>query len=876
MTTTDASLSITVDSGVSRCFFRDHTTVTPLVDPVPVAMADPTSGPAVAHGSTTLSCPAVPSGVLTGLYIPSFSRNLVDVGYLQDHGITVTFPAHGRTAICMDASTRAVLATFTRQPHSGDSPTSLWTGSPSVASKFHVWGCLALVRNTSADKLSARAIPCVLLGFPVDSPDFSFYHPPLHRFLDSHDVRFDKSVSYYTRYPCRGLPVSPPPLFLAPSPLPLDPAPPVPLPPPLSCPVTVDSGGVGAGGAATRGTRSGGACSRGAGAGGAGTGGASSGGAGAGGAGNGGASSGGVGAGGAGTGGASPGSARAGGASTEEAVVGAGEVGATAVGLVGAAATTTAVAPDAAAAAAAVAAAAAFAAAVPSSEWPLGPWSSFLSSCPLTVSYRVRSYISSSEPGSSCFLSSSVTVASSCSPAQMDNSLSPRARPSSPFDHLCTVLFCSSPRRAQPVSVLRPPPALSLTVSSHPITDYYRSTRPIVSRVLASLVTDPRASPSSVSSLTAVVANFAANRCLEFATRVVVSLPASPLSARGEFSLGCDVLEDTQFELEFLAAASPSLSAMLLSPEGVPDALDIPTPRTYHAAVSADRAALAELKSELQKRHTCTKLGELCRYLGLQITRDSVARTITLSRSHMVRQVLQQFGLQYSTTQPTPLAVDHRLTGPFPDKPFEPSGPYVELVGCLMYLMTCTQPDLAFPLSLLARFVATGRHQPVYWTAAVRVAKYLATISGMGLVLGGTELVVLTGHCDSSYADDAGTQHSTQEAEIYAGAMAAQELCWLTFLLTDLGERPRSAPTLFADNKAMILLCREPRVESRVKHIDMRYFLLRELQRRGQARLDFVALEANSADIFTKALMPSDHHRFCVQLGLVEAGPRLL
>ncbi|CAI7932790.1 unnamed protein product [Closterium sp. NIES-54] len=48
---------------------------------------------------------------------------------------------------------------------------------------------------------------------------------------------------------------------------------------------------------------------------------------------------------------------------------------------------------------------------------------------------------------------------------------------------------------------------------------------------------------------------------------------------------------------------------------------------------------------------------------------------------------------------------------------------------------------------------------------------------------------------------------SSAEAEIYAGAMAAQELRWLTFLLTDLGERPRSASTLYADNKAMILLC---------------------------------------------------------------------
>ncbi|CAI5490628.1 unnamed protein product [Closterium sp. Naga37s-1] len=278
-----------------------------------------------------------------------------------------------------------------------------------------------------------------------------------------------------------------------------------------------------------------------------------------------------------------------------------------------------------------------------------------------------------------------------------------------------------------------------------------------------------------------------------------------------------------------------------------------------------------------------------------QITRDRAARTITLTQSHMVQQVLRRFDFQFSTTQPTPLAVDHRFTGPFPDESFESSGPYAELVGCLMYLMTCTRPDLAFPLSILSRFVATGRQRPVHWTAAVRVAKYLATTSGVGLVLGGTQPVALTGHSDSSYADGVETQRWTQgycfslgagavpsrstrsssvatssaKAEIYAGAMAAQELRWLTFLLADLGERPRSAPTLYAGNKAMILLCREPRLKSRVKHIDVRYFLLRELQRRDQARLDFVASKANTAYVFTKALTLGDHTGSVCSWGLL-------
>ncbi|CAI7821536.1 unnamed protein product [Closterium sp. NIES-53] len=64
----------------------------------------------------------------------------------------------------------------------------------------------------------------------------------------------------------------------------------------------------------------------------------------------------------------------------------------------------------------------------------------------------------------------------------------------------------------------------------------------------------------------------------------------------------------------------------------------------------------------------------------------------------------------------------------------------------------------------------------------------------------------------------------------------------------------------------MLALCREHRLEHRTKHISLRYFLARELQQRGQLRLAYVASEANTADIFTKALPPGDHQRFCTML----------
>ncbi|CAI7798804.1 unnamed protein product [Closterium sp. NIES-53] len=260
---------------------------------------------------------------------------------------------------------------------------------------------------------------------------------------------------------------------------------------------------------------------------------------------------------------------------------------------------------------------------------------------------------------------------------------------------------------------------------------------------------------------------------------------------------------------------------------------------------TANTEALTLVKSELQKRHTFTDL-------------DPSA-------------------LQFPILLATALSsVYNSLSAPPSDESVEPSGPYPELVGCLMYLTTCTRPDLAYPLSLLAHYVAPGRHRKVHWDAAKRVLRYLCSTSGMGLVIGGRGPFVLTGHADASWVDDSATQRSSCEAEIYAGAMAAQELRWLTYLVTDLGEQPCSPPVLYVDNKAMIALCQEHRLKHQTKHIALRYFLARELQERGQLCLAYMATRANTSDIFTKALPPGDHQCFSTVLGLVPTLPHLL
>ncbi|CAI7933432.1 unnamed protein product, partial [Closterium sp. NIES-54] len=115
------------------------------------------------------------------------------------------------------------------QPHvslSETSPTLRWTGMVGDASAFRVWGSRAFVRDTTADKLFSRAVPCVFLGFPPDAPGWQFYHPSSRRVLSSQDVTFDESVSYYRLFRYRTASPPPPPLFLAPGTPPVDPLPP--------------------------------------------------------------------------------------------------------------------------------------------------------------------------------------------------------------------------------------------------------------------------------------------------------------------------------------------------------------------------------------------------------------------------------------------------------------------------------------------------------------------------------------------------------------------------------------------------------------------------------------------------------------------------
>ncbi|CAI7826656.1 unnamed protein product [Closterium sp. NIES-53] len=814
-TPAEALHTFTLDSGASRCFFRDSTTLTPLPARVPVRLADPSGGPVVARSSTVLPCLAVPFGSLSGLHLPSLSTNLVSATALQDAMVTTTTPGGQRVSICTCTQTGRHMATFTRRPgsslytlateppqtllrhhrlghpslprlhgmhsrflvsglprslppippspapsclpcvegrqraapHSSSfpsmtaplqtlhmdvwgparvsgqdreryfllvvddytrggefssdllhyicrgegitqsfmlpdspqqngiaerriglvmevartsmihaaaphflwpfavryavhqlnlwprvslpetSPTLRWTGKVGDASVFRFWGSRAFVRDTSADKLSARAIPCVFLGFVPDAHGWQFYHPTSHRVLLSQDDTFDESIPSYRLLPYHSAPPPPTPLFLAPGPPPIDPLLPQgpapsgvsqvdPLPGTTLVQVAVGSGaapGAASGGATSGGAEPGGAGSEGARSGGAehggcaavlagagGTGGAAAtgpqgartsraGAAGSGGvgcagavhptepgaAGTRGAGAGGVGVGGPGTGGA--GAARAG-----VKVTGAGGSGPAGSG---------AVDPGAGGAGGTVRPRPYF---IPQLQQVLGvPSSTGLSPpflCPPPNQSQPPLHPASPLPAPSPYTEQS---------GGLTELREPSSRPVSPVRTTCRAP-CSRPPPVpgthtmafRPSSVplrvpLLAPPESSLPEVPDPAFDRARAASPTISRLLATAITDPSFESAAASALVAELLDFAAACRLDYPTALVAeSVSASPSSVGGECALGTDVLEDRQEDFECLAAAVPRFASMLLAPGGDPDAPHISTPRSYAEAIT--------------------------------------------------------------------------------------------------------------------------------------------------------------------------------------------------------------------------------------------------------------------------------------------------
>ncbi|CAI7828333.1 unnamed protein product [Closterium sp. NIES-54] len=372
------------------------------------------------------------------------------------------------------------------------------------------------------------------------------------------------------------------------------------------------------------------------------------------------------------------------------------------------------------------------------------------------------------------------------------------------------------------------PPASSLPDVPKTESDLARAASPIVTRLLATVVTDPSFESTVASALVTELVDFATTRCLDYvASLVTESESVCPPSVGDELALSSDVFEDRQFELECLAAALRHFASMLLCPEGDPDALDIPTPRSYVEAITSE------------------------------------------------------YSSQWQTAMDAEMA-SWKSIGTYVDE-VPPPGTNI-VYG--MWIFRVKRPP-GSPPAFKVRYVARGFRQrqgvdffhtfsPTPKMTSLRVLLHVATQRDYELHALDFSTTFLQGSLHEDIWLRRPLDFTSCDAEIYAGAMAAKELRWLTYLLTDLGERPRSPPVLYVDNKAMISLCQEERLEHITKHIALRYFLARESQQHGQVRLAYVASRANTAHVFTMALGSGDHQRFCTALGLVPTLPHLL
>ncbi|CAI7930107.1 unnamed protein product [Closterium sp. NIES-54] len=154
--------------------------------------------------------------------------------------------------------------------------------------------------------------------------------------------------------------------------------------------------------------------------------------------------------------------------------------------------------------------------------------------------------------------------------------------PAVPGTHQMALRPSTAPQRVP----LPSPPASSLPALADPASDSLRAASPTVTRLLATVVTDPSFESTTASALVFELVDFAAHCRLDFATSLVTeSASVCPSSVGGECALSTDVLEDRQEEFQCFAAALPHLVSTLLAPEGDPDAPDIPTPRSYAEAI---------------------------------------------------------------------------------------------------------------------------------------------------------------------------------------------------------------------------------------------------------------------------------------------------
>ena len=266
---------------------------------------------------------------------------------------------------------------------------------------------------------------------------------------------------------------------------------------------------------------------------------------------------------------------------------------------------------------------------------------------------------------------------------------------------------------------------------------------------------------------------------------------------------------------------------------------------------------LRDLKNGLAQRFAMKDLGELHFCLGIRIQRNREERSIMMSQTSYIDNVLARFGMTDCKPVTTPMDPGLRLTSAqkkaTPEEIVQMKGvPYLAAVGSLMYAMLGTRPDLAFAVGVVSRYSSDPR--PEHWAAVKRILRYLKGTREVALRYVGGMTVSLVGYSDADWGSDHETRRSTTgyifkincaavtwqskrqptvalsstEAEFMSASQAASEAMWLRALLADLDYAQQDATVLYGDNRGCLALAKNPTLHARTKHIEMRHHFIRE------------------------------------------------
>uniref|UniRef100_H3G9W5 Reverse transcriptase Ty1/copia-type domain-containing protein n=1 Tax=Phytophthora ramorum TaxID=164328 RepID=H3G9W5_PHYRM len=307
---------------------------------------------------------------------------------------------------------------------------------------------------------------------------------------------------------------------------------------------------------------------------------------------------------------------------------------------------------------------------------------------------------------------------------------------------------------------------------------------------------------------------------------------------------------------------------------------------------SKTKEHIESTKVALKKEFSIKELGELKYCLGIEIDRNREDKTILMNQRAYIKRLAEKFGVDKCKAVHTPADCNSKLVKMSEEEAFVAKYPYRELVGALMYLATCTRPDIAQAVGEVAKFCE--RYNKSHWVAAKRILKYLKTTQDMGIVFNGAIKGEPIGYADANWAGDLDTRRSTTgyvfflngsaiswkskrqptvatsstEAEYMSLYSATQEAVWLRLLLKDMGYEDQGATLIYQDNQGCIALAKNPVYHARTKHIAIKFHFLRDKIERAVIRLDYKPTDEMIADGMTKALTRDKHRQFVEGLGM--------